>query len=148
MSQILFDTNILIYGHDPRDLAKQARAILALDHVHAFGLGRLSTQILAEFFSIVSKGPRPLIKRAEATRQVERLARAWPVLDVTSMVVLEALRGVSVHQMSYWDAQVWATARLNQVPVIFSEDFNTGSVLEGVRFVNPLTDGFDPAAWA
>ena len=147
MSQVLFDTNILIYGHDPRDPAKQARAILALDHVHASGLGRLSTQVLAEFFSIVIKGPRPRIKRLEAIRQVERFANSWPVLDVTSMVVLEAVRGVSAHQMSYWDAQIWATARLNQIPVIFSEDFNTGSVIEGVRFVNPLTDGFDPAAW-
>jgi predicted nucleic acid-binding protein len=147
MSPILFDTNILIYGHDPRDPAKQARAILALDHVHASGQGRLSAQVLAEFYVIVTKGTRPLIQRADASRQVERLTRAWPVLDVTSMIVLEALRGVSSHQMSYWDAQIWATARLNQIPVIFSEDFNTGSVIEGVRFVNPLTDGFDPTGW-
>ncbi|HYM59684.1 MAG TPA: PIN domain-containing protein [Thermoanaerobaculia bacterium] len=147
MSQVLFDTNVLVYAHDPRDPAKQARAILALDHVHASGQGRLSTQILAEFFCIATKGTRPLIRRADAARQVERLTRAWPVLDVTSMVVLEALRGVTSHQMSYWDAQLWATARLNQVQIIFSEDFSTGSMIEGVRFVNPLIDEFDAAAW-
>jgi len=31
--------------------------------------------------------------------------------------------------------------------VIFSEDFSTGAMLEGVRFVNPLTERFDLAAW-
>lgn len=63
-------------------------------------------------------------------------------------MVLEALRGVRVHQMPYWDAQLWATARLNQIPVIFSEDFSTGATLEGVRFVNPLMETFDLAAWS
>ena len=42
------------------------------------------------------------------------------------------------HQLSYWDAQIWAAARLNQVPVVFSEDFRAGVSLEGVRFVNPF----------
>ena len=40
--------------------------------------------------------------------------------------------------MHYWDAQVWAVARLNQVPFVFSEDCNPGATLEGVRFVNPF----------
>ena len=75
-------------------------------------------------------------------QQVERLARVWPVYDVTPLVVIEAARGARDHQLPYWDAQIWATARLNQVPVVFSEDFNTGSVLEGIRFVNPFAGDF------
>jgi len=51
------------------------------------------------------------------------------------------------HQLPYWDAQIWAAARLNQVPIIFSEDFNAGAVLEGVRFVDPFADDFLLSAW-
>ena len=51
------------------------------------------------------------------------------------------------HGLSYYDAQIWAVARLNQVPVIFSEDFNSNSVLDGVRFVNPFSAEFDLTAW-
>jgi predicted nucleic acid-binding protein len=40
--------------------------------------------------------------------------------------------------MSLWDAQVWATAKLNQIPVVLSEDFASGSVIEGVLFENPF----------
>jgi predicted nucleic acid-binding protein len=48
------------------------------------------------------------------------------------------VRGALTHHLSYYDAQVWAAARLNQVGVVFSEDFAEGSSLEGVRIVNPF----------
>jgi predicted nucleic acid-binding protein len=147
MALILVDTKVLVYAHDPADPGKQARAIATLDHVHASGQGRLTTQVLAEFFCIVAQGRKARLSVADAARQVDRLLRAWRVLEVTPLVVTEALRGVTAHKMSYWDAQLWATARLNQVPVLFSEDFSTGAVLEGVRFVSPFRDPFDAAAW-
>lgn len=57
---------------------------------------------------------------------------------ITDLIVLEAARGVRDHATSFWDAQVWATAKLNQIPVVLSEDFASGSVIEGVRFENPF----------
>lgn len=79
---------------------------------------------------------------AETLAQGERLQRIYPVYDLTPMIILEALRGVGVHRMSYYDAQIWASARLNQIPVIFSEELNEG-ILEGVRFVNPFLPDFE-----
>ncbi len=78
--------------------------------------------------------------------EVERLMLAFPVLPLTGPVVLEALRGVEEHMLSYYDAQIWAVARLGQVGVILSEDFNPGAVLDGVSFTNPLDPAFDLAA--
>jgi predicted nucleic acid-binding protein len=49
--------------------------------------------------------------------------------------------------MSYWDAQIWASARLQQIPVIFSEDFNGGAVVEGISFVNPFAEDFNLGNW-
>lgn len=48
---------------------------------------------------------------------------------------------------SYFDAQLWAKARLNQMPGIFSEIFHLGSILEGVRFVNPFSTDFVLEQW-
>jgi len=45
---------------------------------------------------------------------------------------------VLAHGFSYWDAQIWATARLNQIPIVLSEDFAHGRRIEGVRFLNPF----------
>ena len=46
--------------------------------------------------------------------------------------MLEAVRGVRDHRFSHDDAQISAAAKLNQVPVILSEDFNVGVTIEGV----------------
>jgi predicted nucleic acid-binding protein len=147
MTAILIDTNVLVYAHDRSEFVKQGRAIEVLGQLQAIGSGRLSAQCLAEFFSVVVRGPVPRLTVAEASLQVERLARAWPVLDVTSQIVLEATRGVRDYQLSFWDAQIWAAARLNQIPVVFSEDFSAGSTLEGIRFVNPFAEDFRTEAW-
>jgi predicted nucleic acid-binding protein len=52
-----------------------------------------------------------------------------------------------MYQMAIWGAQIWATARLNQVPVIFSEDFNDGALIKGVRFADPFAAGFQLGDW-
>ena len=78
--------------------------------------------------------------------QVERFQRIFTVYALTPMIILEALRGVRTYQLSYYDAQLWASARLTQIPVVFSEDFNQG-VLEGVRFVNPFVPEFNVELW-
>jgi predicted nucleic acid-binding protein len=71
---------------------------------------------------------------------------AFPLLPLTGPVVLEALQGVGEHILSYHNAQIWAVARLGQVGVLLSEDFNVGTVLDGVSFTNPLHPDFDLAA--
>jgi len=112
------------------------------------GLGRLSAQILGEFLSATIRGRRPILTVQDALRQATRLAEALPVFDLTGLIVMEAGRGVREHQLSYFDAQIWATARLNQVPTIFTEDFTNGRRLEGVQFLNPLLPKFDLARWS
>jgi hypothetical protein len=42
-----------------------------------------------------------------------------------------------------WDPQIWATARVHQIPVILTESFDAGQTVEGVRFVGPLAEDFD-----
>jgi len=147
MNTILIDTNVLVYAHDRADCDKQQRAIETLDRLHLTGNGRLSAQSLGEFFRATTRGAAPLLTIADAALQVERLAQAWPVLDVTPQVVLEAVRGASVHQFSLWDAQIWAAARLNQIPLVFTEDIQAQAVVEGVRFVNPFAAGFRLEDW-
>lgn len=147
MADILIDTNVLVYAHDRGEFVKQQQAIRALEALQLAGTGRLTAQVLAEFFRVVTKSARLLLTIEQARQQLGHLARTWPVLDVTPLVVLEAARGVQDHQLSYYDAQVWATARLNQIPVIFSEDFTSGTSLEGVRFVNPFAADFAIETW-
>jgi len=147
MAPILIDTNVLVYAFDQNDTQRQDRALGLLQQLELSGTGRLSVQSLAEFFSAATRRLRPPLTPAEALIQLERLSSAFQVFDLTMQVVLEAARGVRDHQLAYWDAQLWAIARLNQVAAVFSEDFSSGTSLEGVRFVNPFAPSFDLQTW-
>jgi predicted nucleic acid-binding protein len=76
-------------------------------------------------------------------RFAEQYERTFRVLPLTPTVVLESVRGVRDHQLGYYDAQIWAAARLNQVSYVLSEDFNTGATLDGVTFLNPFAADFE-----
>jgi predicted nucleic acid-binding protein len=147
MPPILIDTNILIYLYDQNQPDKQNQSKRVLEQLELTRSGRLSVQALGEFFSVATRKLSPSLTPAEALGQIDLFIRLWPVFDLTPMIVMEAGRGVRDHKFSYYDAQVWATARLNQLPVVFSEDFRDGSILEGVRFVNPFSPKFLLEKW-
>ena len=145
MPSVLLDTNILIYTFDPRDEARQELAIAILLKLEEDEKGCLSTQCLSEFASaaITKLG----LSADEIMDTISDWQNAFPVFNLTPQIILEATRGVRDHKLSYYDAQIWASARFNQVPVIFTEDFQDGQTLEGIRFVNPFSDEFVIEEW-
>jgi predicted nucleic acid-binding protein len=148
MPPILIDTNLLVYLYDVGSPAKAGQARWVLDRLELTRSGRLSVQSLAEFLHVSTRKLEPPLSHAEALNQASLFTRMWPVFDLTPLIVLEAARGARDHGLAYYDAQIWAAARLNQVTVVFSEDFSDGQMLEGVRFVNPFASGFRLEDWA
>lgn len=145
-ARYLVDTNLLVYTVDRRAPEKRDRAREVLRRVGRAGSAALPAQVLSEFSSACLRKLEPRPDPETVRREVERLLLAFPVLPLTGPVVLEALRGVREHRFSYYDAQVWAVARLGQIGVVLSEDFATGSVVDGVLFANPLDPTFEIAA--
>jgi len=145
--RVLIDTNVLVYLYDESEHKKQIQARLVLRGIAGAGVGAVSTQVLSEFFSVTTRRLRPQLPLDLALAELERHARVWAVLPVTAPVIVAAARAVRDHQLSFWDAQVWAAAKLNQVDAILSEDFQAGSILGGVRFVNPFATDFREPSW-
>jgi predicted nucleic acid-binding protein len=140
--RVLVDTNVLVYAYDRAASAKQWQALEVLDDLLATSSGLLSTQVLGEFFVTVTRKIAYPLSLREAEVRIHNLLRAWPVIEVTGLIVLEAARGVREHRFSFWDAQIWAAAKLNQIPVVFSEDFSDGRITEGIRFIDPFSAHF------
>jgi predicted nucleic acid-binding protein len=145
--RIFVDTNVLVYAYDRSEPQKQQQALRVLDRLAVTGAGVISTQVLSEFFVAVTRKIAAPLSVGEAYDRVKNYLQSWTTLDLTGMVVLEAVRGVRDHQFNFWDAQIWAVARLNQVAVVFSEDFNVGAVIEGIRFANPFAEDFQIEEW-
>jgi predicted nucleic acid-binding protein len=78
----------------------------------------------------------------QAERSLTNYVRSWPVYDIASQAVLEAVRGVQRYHFTYWDALIWATAKLNNTLTILTEDLPSSNLIEGVRFVNPFAAYF------
>ena len=142
---MLIDTNVLIYPYDPRDAEKQQRASAVVDQLILGGRAILSAQCLSEFFSVSTRLPNPL-SGAEALVEVRRLRQSCAVFPLTADVVLEGVRGAVAHQLSIWDALIWAVARLNGVRWVLTEDAEHGRVIEGVEYLDPFSRAFDPEA--
>ena len=137
------DTNVLAYAYDVSEPVRRERALAVIESLYSAGSGAISSQVLSELFSALTRlrgiGMAPEL----AEKRVLAFAHTWPVYDVRPLDVMEALRGVSTHKLNYFDALIWATARLNGIPFLLSEDGQDGRVIDGVRFINPLADDFD-----
>jgi predicted nucleic acid-binding protein len=141
----LVDSNILVYTLDVRDPDKRERAKEVIRRVALSGNAALPVQGLSELSNVCLRKLEPALDPRRVRQEVERLYTAFKVIPLTAPVVMEALRGVDEHQLSYYDAQIWGAARLAQIPVVLSEDFNPGATLDGVSFLNPFDTAFEPA---
>lgn len=146
MTHYLLDANVLVYAHDHADDPKRARARLLLAHLGGAGRASIPAQALAELSSVALRKLRPPLPPEALYPIIEGFEASFPILPLTASVVLEAVRGVRDHRFAYYDAQIWALARLSQIPVVVSEDFASGSTVEGVTFLDPFDASLDLAS--
>ena len=111
--RVLVDTNILVYAYDADAGAKQIKAAEVLDAFWVQGNGVLSTQVLAEFFITISRKVKRCLAVPDALQIIEDYAQGWTILNTTPDVVIKAITAVERHQLSFWDAMIWAAAALN-----------------------------------
>jgi predicted nucleic acid-binding protein len=120
-----------------------ALSLALLDQLASAQSGVLSLQVLAEFFVIATREIAEPLTIVQAEERTLNYLQGWRTLPVTNLVFREAVRGVREHRMNFRDAQIWATARLNQVHTVLSEDFGHDTEVEGVRFLNPFDRSFE-----
>ena len=146
MSDVLIDTNILVYAYDPRDRRKHLRSRAVIDRLVRGGTAVLSVQCLTEFFRTVRwRLPEP-ISVENALKQIHHFMNTCRILHLTSTAALEGMRACEMYSMSFWDSLIWAVAKEGGVPYLLTEDFDDGGTVEGVQFLNPFTPTFDISA--
>jgi predicted nucleic acid-binding protein len=138
MSGVVFvDTNILIYAHDADAGSKRARADKILRELWESGAGRLSVQVLQEFYvNATRKLATPMAQMA--AREVVGSYGPWVREPTTADTVTRAIDIAAMAQISFWDALIVASAEQAEATQIYSEDLNTGQTIVSIRIVNPL----------
>jgi predicted nucleic acid-binding protein len=134
---VLVDTNVLLYEHDARHGGKQERARAWMAHLWRSRQGRISFQVLNEFYFNATQKLKPGLSR-KAARDAVKALRAWAPFITDERTIETAWEIQDRYRLSLWDALVVASASLHECKHLLSEDLQHGQVLRGVTVVNPF----------
>lgn len=138
MSAVAFvDTNILIYAHDLDAGVKRERAMTKLRELWDSRTGRLSVQVLQEFYVNATQKLATPVARSTA-REVVRTYGVWVHHATTVETVTRATELSELARISFWDALIVASAEEVDAEELLSEDLNDGQAIAGIKIVNPL----------
>jgi len=135
---IFVDTGVLIHAVDEADEEKPREARLWRAELWKSRRGRISFQVLQEFFvQVTQKSPSA---RQDARAEVRDLL-AWRPVVMDEAVLERGWRMQYRHQLSFWDALIVAAAQSAECRYLLTEDFEAGRDLDGLVVVNPFAVG-------
>jgi predicted nucleic acid-binding protein len=142
-ARVFVDTNVLVYSRDSSEPKKQARAQAWRDALWKARAGRLSAQVLHEFYVVVTRKLNPGMPKPRARAEVEDLAH-WGVVELNSRLTSAAFDAEARHRLSFWDSLIVAAAEHAGCEYLLSEDFTAGREYGDLTVINPFE--VEPAA--
>ena len=140
MTAVFVDTNVLLYGEDGADPTKQLRALDWLRTLWLRRLGRVSSQVLNEFYANATRKLKPPMPQGDARAEVRRYQRWQPwLLDHATVETAWAVQ--SRFGLSYWDALIVAAAQAQGCRYLLTEDMQHLQVMDQVQVINPFLAG-------
>jgi predicted nucleic acid-binding protein len=131
------DSNVLVYAHDRSEAHKQPIAQDLLNALWQTRTGVLSTQVLQEFYVVVTRKFDPPMRRSVA-REIVALYGEWPVVRPDVALVVAASKLEERHAFSFWDALVVEAARRGGATRLLTEDLQAGRRIGEIRIQNPF----------
>jgi len=134
------DTNILVYSRDSSEAEKQAKAEQWLAHLWAYELGRLSAQVMNEYYVTVTRKLKPGLSKEQARADLRALA-VWQPLEISTTLIESAWDIQDQYGYSWWDTLVISSALFLDCSYLLSEDMQHDQHIGNLTIINPfLTD--------
>jgi len=132
------DTNIFVYEFDTREPAKTRCASKLVRKAVTTKRGVVSYQVVQEFFSVAfTRFAKPL-PVSDAERYLLTIFRPLLAVHSSPRLMLEAMRLRETHHLPWYDSLIVAAAGEADCETLYTEDFQAGRSLEGIRVVNPF----------
>lgn len=132
------DTNVLLYAYDEGAGERRSMAIDLVERLGTSRRGAISVQVLQEFYVNVTRKCAVPLTASSAQSRLRVLSR-WAVHTPAGHDVVAAASLADSHQLSFWDSMILLSASRMRCEVLWSEDLNTGQVIEGVEIRSPFT---------
>ncbi|MCA0375741.1 MAG: PIN domain-containing protein [Gemmatimonadetes bacterium] len=134
---VFVDTNVLVYALDAAAGDRHVQARTWMDALWASQRGRVSTQVLQEFYVTTTRKLRPGLSADEAQREVRALT-AWSPLEIGMTTMERACHVEQRYQFSWWDALIVASAQASGCRYLLTEDLQHGQDLDGLLVCSPF----------
>jgi predicted nucleic acid-binding protein len=132
---VFVDTNVLLYALDRTDLKKQKRAREWRTELWERKCGRISIQVLQEFYAnVLRKWP----SLGELARSEIRNLLAWRPVIVDIELLEQGWKIQDRYQLAFWDALIVAGAKSSACRFLLTEDLQAGQELDGITVINPF----------
>jgi predicted nucleic acid-binding protein len=137
--RFFLDTNIFIYTFDPKALAKAEKSAQLIRRAADTGEGIVSYQVVQEFFNVAFRRFAQPMSVAEAEQYLITVFRPLLAIHSSPAIYVEALRIAGKHRFAWYDSLILAAALEGQCETLYTEDFQHGQKIEGVRIENPFS---------
>ena len=142
MTAVFVDSHVILRSEDGSDPVKQARAIEWLQALWVRRCGRVSTQVLNEFYVNATRKLKPGMPAGDARAEVRRYQRWQPwVLDHATVETAWAVE--SRFGFGYWDSLIVAAAKAQGCRYLLSEELQHEQTVDSVQIINPFLIGPD-----
>jgi len=132
------DSNVLVYAFDSSEPKKQNIAQNLLKKEGSKGRIIISTQVLQEFFVVVTrKLPKPL-SIDDAYNAVCNFAE-YPLVQIEKYIILRAIKRSDSDCVSFWDALIIEAALQSDCDILLTEDMQSGRKIDGLTIENPFS---------
>ena len=135
--KVFVDTNVLVYDCDSTEPQKQKRARAWMAYLWGGRNGRLSFQVLQEFYSTVTQKLDPGLEPGLARRNV-RLLFSWQPVQIDSRVIDSAWEFQDRFHLSWWDSLIVSAAAVSGCRYLLTEDFKEGQEFGEIKVINPF----------
>lgn len=136
------DTNILVYRRDSTEAEKQPKAEQWLIHLWASKTGRISTQVLNEYYVTVTQKLKPGLSKELARSDIRALS-VWQPLVMSITLIESAWEIQDRYQYSWWDTLIISSALLLDCRYLISEDLQHEQNIGSLTIVNPFLISVD-----
>lgn len=126
-----------MYARDASDLEKQAIAASWIEHLWTSAGGRLSVQVLQEYYVTTTRKLDPGLPAEEARQDVRDLA-AWRPIRIDEAIVEAAWRIEDRYKLSFWDSLIVGAAQAAGCEALLTEDLQHGLEVDGLHVVDPF----------
>lgn len=133
--KVALDTNVLAYAEGTNGAEMKEAALDVIQRLPS-GSIVLPVQVLGELFNVLAlKAKRPA---TQARAAILSWSDAYPVIDTSAAVMLNATDLATDHNFRIWDAVVLSASAEAGCRLLLSEDLQEGFTWRGVTVTNPL----------